>query len=328
MIKDFGQMIEGAAKDALRYTAEKKPAAVRSAVSLPKTIRIKCYRDRQTGELYAVKDGDRAERKLRVFQAIEEMRTYRDQPDAHKIWQADWELVRDAGNVTDAKLRREKNSPRSGTDYRSGLDVSPEGFLSMFSPFGVQFGNWQTDRAECLNKAYDALIDLCLFLELNFSDAMLGGRLGLAFGARGKGKAAAHYEPLLRVINLTKTSGAGCLAHEWFHAYDHLLGEAEGGKYASESPYNALLLAMPRTLRLRCVAADKTRSKRYYSLPQEIVARCFEAWVRSRVENDYLANIVSFEAFGPKACYPYPTPEEMPAVAEAFERLFKVSAAT
>lgn len=326
MIKDFGQTISGAAKDALRYTAAEKPATVRSAVSLLKPIRIKCYRDRQTGELYAVKDGDRAERKLRVFESIDEMRNYRDQPDAHKAWQADWERVRDAGNVTDAKLRREKNSPRSGVDHRSGQDISPDGFLSTFSPFGVQFGNWQTDRVECLNKAFDALSDLCLFLGLKPSDAMLGGRLGLAFGARGKGKAAAHYEPLLRVINLTKTSGAGCLAHEWFHAYDHLLGEAEGGKYASQEIGNKLLRAMPRALRQRCIAADKTRSKKYYSLPQEIVARCFEAWVRSRVENDYLANIVSYEAFGPKACYPYPTPDEMPAVSEAFERLFKISA--
>jgi FtsZ-binding cell division protein ZapB len=45
--------------------------------------------------------------------------------------------------------------------------------------------------------------------------------------ARG-GKAAAHYEPGRRVINLTKLSGAGTLAHEYGHALDHYLGWVSG----------------------------------------------------------------------------------------------------
>lgn len=36
--------------------------------------------------------------------------------------------------------------------------------------------------------------------------AFLSGRLGLAFGARGKGKAAAHYESGEVAINLTKVT--------------------------------------------------------------------------------------------------------------------------
>jgi len=54
----------------------------------------------------------------------------------------------------------------------------------------------------------------------------MNGRLAVAIGARGKGSAgfgkaaSAHYEPVERVINLTKMKGGGSLAHEWFHAFE------------------------------------------------------------------------------------------------------------
>lgn len=52
----------------------------------------------------------------------------------------------------------------------------------------------------------------------------MGGELSIAFGARGSGNAMAHYEPLRQVINLTKTKGAGSLAHEYGHAIDYIIG--------------------------------------------------------------------------------------------------------
>ena len=36
---------------------------------------------------------------------------------------------------------------------------------------------------------------------------------------------AAHYEPQLRVINLTRDSGADSLAHEWAHGLDHYMAQ-------------------------------------------------------------------------------------------------------
>ncbi|MBR4877753.1 MAG: hypothetical protein IKU14_08590, partial [Rhodocyclaceae bacterium] len=42
---------------------------------------------------------------------------------------------------------------------------------------------------------------------------------------------AAHFEPDLVVINLTKTQGAGSLAHEWFHALDNYFNRMRGEKY-------------------------------------------------------------------------------------------------
>lgn len=53
-------------------------------------------------------------------------------------------------------------------------------------------------------------------------------RLAIAFGARGKGNALAHYEPSRAVINLTKMKGAGSLAHEFGHALDDMLGLRAG----------------------------------------------------------------------------------------------------
>jgi len=52
-----------------------------------------------------------------------------------------------------------------------------------------------------------------------------GRSLGLALGARGRGKAAAHYEPAKHIINMTRDKGAGSLAHEWGHALDYTLSE-------------------------------------------------------------------------------------------------------
>ena len=45
---------------------------------------------------------------------------------------------------------------------------------------------------------------------------------------------AAHYEPGKVVINMTKLTGAGSLAHEWAHALDHYFGELD-----TQAPYTS-----------------------------------------------------------------------------------------
>ena len=40
----------------------------------------------------------------------------------------------------------------------------------------------------------------------------------------------AHYEPVQRVINLTKMGGGGSLGHEWAHALDNIVKEALTGE--------------------------------------------------------------------------------------------------
>lgn len=116
---------------------------------------------------------------------------------------------------------------RNGIVRRLGeREVSTDEIHQKFSFRGGEFGNWlsQKERGEVLNMAYDALLDLSDVIGAKDSDISLDSSLSIAFGSRGKGRASAHYEPMRRVINLTRMSGAGSLAHEWFHALDNYMG--------------------------------------------------------------------------------------------------------
>jgi hypothetical protein len=53
--------------------------------------------------------------------------------------------------------------------------------------------------------------------------------LSIAFGARGGGRSSAHYEPMSKIINLTKSMADGAVAHEFFHCIDHLMGGMREG---------------------------------------------------------------------------------------------------
>lgn len=117
---------------------------------------------------------------------------------------------------------------RTGEDIRGNQDITGDDLLKDFGFRGIEHGNWaaQDERQKSLNLAYEALHDLANILGIPPRAVSLNGTLGLAFGSRGGGKFAAHYEPGKLVINLTKLRGAGTLSHEWAHALDHYLGES------------------------------------------------------------------------------------------------------
>ena len=128
---------------------------------------------------------------------------------------------------------------RDGPDYRGGTEITGQHFLDAFGFRGGEFGNWmnQNDRQASLNMGFEALKDLAAALKVSDKDIAYQGTLAIAFGARGSGNAAAHYEPLRKVINLTKMHGAGSLAHEWWHGFDDYLGAKMGAKgMLSEQP--------------------------------------------------------------------------------------------
>jgi len=128
---------------------------------------------------------------------------------------------------------------RDGPEYRQS-SATGDIYMNDLKFRAGEFGNWmgESDRQVSLDMGYDALRDLARVLKISPEDISLGGKLAIAFGARGKGGAAAgaaHYEPERQVINLTKMSGAGCLAHEWGHALDHAIGLSIGSaQMASE----------------------------------------------------------------------------------------------
>lgn len=129
---------------------------------------------------------------------------------------------------------------RNGPDYHSRRDVTGQDYLDAFGFRGGEFGNWMTqnDRRASLNMGFEALKDLAAALQISEKDISYQGTLSIAFGARGSGNAAAHYEPLRKVINLTKMHGAGALAHEWWHGLDDYLGGKFGATgYLSDNAH-------------------------------------------------------------------------------------------
>jgi Large polyvalent protein-associated domain 1 len=111
-----------------------------------------------------------------------------------------------------------------GNDWRNGRDVTADDLIEHFGFRAVEFGNWlpQDERQTVLNFAFDSFCDLSDALSLPPRAASFDGDLAIAFGSRGSGgkrAALAHYEPMRRVINLTRMAGAGALAHEWWHGF-------------------------------------------------------------------------------------------------------------
>lgn len=113
---------------------------------------------------------------------------------------------------------------KNGKEY---FDVN-EG-IRVFNLYGVEFGNWmsQADRMNFYYSSMVSLTDLSKILGITRNQIGLKNSLSLALGARGNGgNVAAFYQPRpYEVINLTKPSGMGALAHEYAHAIDFYLAK-------------------------------------------------------------------------------------------------------
>ena len=247
--------------------------------------------------------------------------------------------------------RGETNEDRTGKQWREDVDVSPEEFLKTFGFRGVQFGNYvgQDLRSKNLNEAYDALLDLSDVLGIPSQAVSLDGTLGLAFGARGTGRALAHYEPMQVVINLTKKRGPGSLAHEWWHALDNYFGAQKtfagettdkkdlymtvsGRSTAHRAEMKEAFDNVVKTVKesgmyQRSLSLDNARENPYWSSEIELTARAFEAYVKDKLaekgtKNDFLVNILNEKDVENPNRYQYPTKGERVKIDEAFERLF------
>jgi hypothetical protein len=304
---------------------------------------------RENGQIHLGKKIGREYITLKTFAEVKEARAYRDANLA--------ELTTALEKYRSTPFERKgENAPRVGEDHRGGARMTPEVFADTFGFRGVQFGNYveNTKRQQDLNDAYDSLMDMAAVLGVPPKALSLNGQLGLAFGARGKGginAAAAHYETDKVVINLTKNSGAGSLAHEWFHAVDNYFAKLDGGKggMMTEGAVNPavraeMLQAFKKVqkvitdspMRFRARNLDKRRSKPYWSTYDEMAARSFEAYIIAKLQdqnaaNDYLANVVSEQFWQAQDAlmghegeqtYPYPTEAEMGPVREAFGQFF------
>ncbi len=318
----------------------------KTAPSPDDKISFDVYRNTRSGDIFIAY----GKNKMRVRGGFKSASDARKYIDSHRD-----ELVRHVKEMREISREEQRNATnrdRTGPERRKG-DVSPEQFSDAFGFRGVQFGNYVEGprRQADLNRAYDSLHDLADVLNVPTKALSLNGRLGLAFGARGKGKAAAHYEPGEVAINLTKGNGPGALAHEWFHSLDNYFGRYDvstdgkitsGGDYMTEAQragrvfkdgryvdaeypvrqevydaFKGVMKAinssdMPR----RSALLDEVRSKPYWSTDVEMAARAFERYVQDKartagVENDYLVNIRKAPEHNTDNTRAYPTNAEL-----------------
>ena len=213
----------------------------------------------------------------------------------------------------------------------------------------IEVGRWVTpqERGRAAGRFYQALCDLMTILRGPEPLISLRSTLGLQYGIGGRLGVAAHYIPATRQLALAKNAGAGSLAHEWFHAFDHYMG---GKAYRNAGPFGfafassawlnsvsskphplnerlgacfqAIMLTedgtAPSTLFRASLMADQHLRTVYYTKPEELCARAFEAFIEdSQPRNRFLVNgtVHSHEA---KAGL-YPQGEHRQRINDAFQ---------
>ncbi|EEN9963034.1 hypothetical protein JSZ92_001036 [Salmonella enterica subsp. enterica] len=292
---------------------EQQSALPKSADSKTK---LDIYQNRRTGEVF-IAYGKNKTSLQGGFKTAAEARDYVKNNRAELL-----EKLNALREQSREEQRNASNRDRTGPGRREG-DVTPEKFSGAFGFRGVQFGNYVEGprRQSDLNRAYDSLMDMADVLKVPAKALSLNGRLGLAFGARGKGgknAAAAHYEPGAVAINLTKGNGAGSLAHEWFHALDNYFGQYDaaregeitsGDKFMTSNnkrwpqwndkekeylhpvrqevydAFKGVVNAVNKSGMVnRARRLDEVRSKPYWSTDTEMAARAFERYVQDRAK--------------------------------------------
>ena len=242
------------------------------------------------------------------------------------------------------------SAKRTGPDLRNGVDATGDDYLSDFEFRGGEFGNWlsEKEKQESLNKGYDSLEDLASVLNIKSDAISLDGELSIAFGSRGVKNSCAHYEPLRKVINLTKLNGAGSLAHEWAHALDYYLGKgaplteisyhdlkSSKEKDRVEEKMKRVVVAMrnklndkgePTSKRSNYLSDSSFMDVCYYGCAHgywasnvEMFARAFALYIKEKLpfENDYLCGHADSEGV------PIPKDKEKETIFERIDELIQ-----
>ena len=207
---------------------------------------------------------------------------------------------------------------RNGPNHAAGEHIDFVRVRRRFDFCSIEIGRWVTraERERAAGLFYDALCDLMLILQGPEPLISLRGSLSLQYGIGGRPGVSAHYNPASRRFSLAKNAGPGSIAHEWFHAFDHYIASksimgASQRTFASrawldnaplvEHPLNSLLFdcfnailldtsgQQPSALFNASAAADRQLNTLYYSQPEELCARAFEAFVQdAAIKNGFL----------------------------------------
>lgn len=220
----------------------------------------------------------------------------------------------------------------------------------------AQWGESVSDkeRKDHLKNACESLSDLQDALGLSNEMISFGGKLGIAFGARGRGNALAHFEPGHNVINLTRKNGIGALAHEFGHALEHNLYDMKksGGLAGSlgfipkdlsksfrdternnsrenidqsfaqnqEKFTTHLKVFYERMCKSESFKAMPVNHKKCLKDPAEIFARTFEAMVKRKLEKKSRTNTYLVSCEGESI---YPNDQELEAMEPYFDFILK-----
>lgn len=192
---------------------------------------------------------------------------------------------------------------------------------------GLQYGNSVTDseRRHHVKKAAEAMLDLADMTGLPDRAIGLNGSLGLAIGARGRGGAMAHFEPGLKVINLTRKNGVGTFAHEWGHALDNYISKNGGSFLSKEGIYGKQEDKTRSSMRevkesflssgygaqvYRAIVAERKSGKLissdYWTSSEEMFARAFETHIQLKLRkagrvNSYLTQATNHDLWPSRA---------------------------
>ena len=225
------------------------------------------------------------------------------------------------------KLTSFKYKTRKGPDYRHGEQMTFIDIKKTFNLGNIRIGKWVTreEKELAANVIFDSLADLAFILALPPETIGLRGTLNLAFGTGGQMGVQAHYAPYRRELALAKNAGAGALAHEFWHAFDHYISDKAfeidtpfnssslplfasdcwlKNKTIKPHPLNERLMAIFDSVLLsengldksdyvaRSVKADLVLSKNYYAQPTEMMARAFESVIEycADINNAYLVS--------------------------------------
>jgi len=213
-----------------------------------------------------------------------------------------------------------KHAPyRRGPKHRSDDEyISFREVRERFNFYGVKTGRWVTQKEQetAAVHFYDALCDLMMILGVPEDVISLRGTLALHYGTGGRPGVSAHYSPAEHAFALAKNAGPGSIAHEWFHAFDHYIADkvfedipsrcfASSAWLGDATPvvhplndllarcFNAVILdeagQSPSPLFVASARQDKQRGILYYSQPEEMCARAFEAFVQdAAIKNSFL----------------------------------------
>ena len=298
--------------------------------------------------------------KIRGFGVVN-LKSFENMSEARKWLETHKEDVQQMAAAEEERLKKEKGSKKTGNariktemgkmrsrvgnDYRGGQNVGAKEVMDFFGFRAIEFGNYvsQKERQDFLNMLYDSLMDLSSVIGISPRALSLGGDLAMAYGARGKSGASGHYEADRNVINITKTKGAGVLAHEWMHALDRYFSgfdknriEIGNQKYATSGKYSPNIRQEMKDAFVNLMKSIKSsefyeRSKRlssYHSLDTELAARALQDYVIRRLEekgsvNDFLSNHLPPEKWdGSQDTYPFPVGNEVEKIGGAFDNLF------